>query len=291
MRTRMVHADFWKSESVAELDMMGRLLFVAMWGMADREGLLLYRPRRIAVEAFPYDGVKPDKVRSIIDQMKSLGMVRELASGDDERTCLQIINFAEYQSVHAKEAQSKLKDRYIPGNSDELRVIPGNSSEFPPASTSTSTSTSTVQSRNLRDEASLVLDHLNKTTGRQFTNLDNIQKCLKREDATVEDCRLVIDHKWAEWGGTDLAKNVNPTTPFRPSHFRAYLDEAKAGPVRAGSAPTAPPQVDRTLVNELDYQVADRGVAAAAAWIDAQPEPVRDALRRRLDKIAEEGAA
>ena len=48
---------------------------------------------------------------------------------------------------------------------------------------------------------------------------------------SLEDCKLVIDYKWAEWRGTDILQKLNAVTPWRKSHFKHYLDEAKAGPV------------------------------------------------------------
>lgn len=143
MRNRQVHPDFWKSDTAGELDFFGRLLFVALWCMADREGLVLYRPRRISVEAFPFDGISGEQIVAAVDKMKSLGMVEELSNPSEKRKCLKVVNFKEYQTIHPKEAKSKLIDRYIPGNSAELHVIPGNSRELPPDSDSDSDSDST----------------------------------------------------------------------------------------------------------------------------------------------------
>jgi uncharacterized phage protein (TIGR02220 family) len=88
------------------------------------------------------------------------------------------------------------------------------------------------------DDARVVLAYLVEKTGRSFGAssdfpVENIEKCLVREKATVEDCKLVIDYKLNQWAGTDLVLNVNPTTPFRPCNFQKYLDEAKAGPGNA----------------------------------------------------------
>ena len=88
-----------------------------------------------------------------------------------------------------------------------------------------------------------VLSHLNSVTGKSYRNAKDIAACIKREGCTVDQCRAVIDHKWAEWGADPkMEKHVNPTTPFRPSHFRAYLDEAQAGP---GTAPMSPEERER----------------------------------------------
>jgi len=75
-----------------------------------------------------------------------------------------------------------------------------------------------------------VLLKLNRVTGKNYTRRDSIVTCWAREKCTLEECFLVIDFKWAQWAGTEMQKNMNPTTPFRAKHFQAYLDEARAGP-------------------------------------------------------------
>jgi len=90
-----------------------------------------------------------------------------------------------------------------------------------------------------KSKAEEVLKFINDTTGRRFKNAKNIIACFKREKCSVEDCRKIIRFKWGEWKGTDMEKHVNPTTPFRASHFQSYLDESGAGvPGKVHTGPT-----------------------------------------------------
>lgn len=102
---------------------------------------------------------------------------------------------------------------------------------------SSSEGANTKKERILAD-AQEVLGHLCRVTGRNFTNTRNIEACLRREKCTVDECKLVINFKWSEWGGDKkMAGCVDATTPWRASHFRDYLDQALAGAPRL--APSA----------------------------------------------------
>ena len=75
-----------------------------------------------------------------------------------------------------------------------------------------------------------VLDYFNQRTGSHYrysrTALEGIHARLD-EGFTVPDCRKVIDAKIADWSRTDMEKNLNPVTLFRPSHFEVYLHQAE----------------------------------------------------------------
>lgn len=119
-------------------------------------------------------------------------------------------------------------------------------------SDSSETDNSEVQKQSARDRARVmaqeVLAYLNKKTGRTLSNYENIMKCIVREKATVADCKKVIDFKWGEWKGTDQAKFMNAVTPWRPKHFKDYLDEANSAP------PSDPSKVPAESWEEREYR-------------------------------------
>ena len=57
MRARNIKTGFYKNDQLAECSLAARLLFPGLWMMADRDGRLEYRPKRIKAEVFPYDDV------------------------------------------------------------------------------------------------------------------------------------------------------------------------------------------------------------------------------------------
>jgi uncharacterized phage protein (TIGR02220 family) len=47
------------------------------------------------------------------------------------------------------------------------------------------------------------------------------------EGATLDDCKLVIDYKAAEWGhDVKMSAYLRPRTLFIPAHFEEYLSAA-----------------------------------------------------------------
>lgn len=56
-RIRYLKPDFFKDEDLAEHPFWIRLLFQGLWNIADREGRLEDRIKRINVDVFPYDNV------------------------------------------------------------------------------------------------------------------------------------------------------------------------------------------------------------------------------------------
>jgi hypothetical protein len=55
VRSRGVRPEFWKHEGLADVPREVRLFYIGLWGIADCEGKLEDRTRRIKAELFPYD--------------------------------------------------------------------------------------------------------------------------------------------------------------------------------------------------------------------------------------------
>ena len=102
-RSRNIKPGFFKNEDLAELSFETRLLFIGLWTVADREGRLEDRPKRIRVELFPYDNVD---VESMINDLENSGFLfRYRASNKDY---LQINNFIKHQNPHYREVASEI---------------------------------------------------------------------------------------------------------------------------------------------------------------------------------------
>jgi uncharacterized phage protein (TIGR02220 family) len=83
----------------------------------------------------------------------------------------------------------------------------------------------------LTPEESEVLAYLNLKADNSFTASGEIGKRLA-EGHTVEECKIIIDKKVAEWLGTTFDKNLNPTTLFRLCHFDTYLHQKGEVPMK-----------------------------------------------------------
>ena len=136
MKARGIKPGVFKNEALAEIaPPWGRVLFMGLWGLADREGRLLDRPGHIAVDIFPCDLANG---RLSIPQVEE--MLIELAKGSDpfilryaigEQKIIQIVNFAKHQSPHNSEKASELPEYQGVTKNKRSKKLTGN----PPKST------------------------------------------------------------------------------------------------------------------------------------------------------------
>lgn len=117
-RARNIKPAFFKNEYLAELEPMARLLFIGLWCLADRNGRLEYRPKRIKAELFPYENIKIEK------------LLEDLASPRDtfiriysvkNIKYIQINNFLKHQNPHKNEVESGIPE---PPDISEIQEIP-----------------------------------------------------------------------------------------------------------------------------------------------------------------------
>lgn len=66
-RTRNIKPGFFKNEELAELGFPAMLLFAGLWTLADRDGRLEDRPKRIKAEIFPYNKVDIEDLLAKLD--------------------------------------------------------------------------------------------------------------------------------------------------------------------------------------------------------------------------------
>lgn len=114
-RLRSIKPGFFKNELLAEVPPVGRLLFAGMWGIADREGRLEDRPKRIKAEVMPYDNFDAE---AMVAQLASLGFL--LRYEVDGARYLQIVNWDKHQQPHMHEAESTIQAPYMHGASTVL---------------------------------------------------------------------------------------------------------------------------------------------------------------------------
>lgn len=102
-RSRNIKPGFFTNDLLAEVDPLGRLLFAGLWTLADREGRLEDRPKRIKVQTLPYDNCNMD---DLLDQLQEYGFV--LRYEVDGNRYIQIVNWDKHQNPHIKEAASEI---------------------------------------------------------------------------------------------------------------------------------------------------------------------------------------
>lgn len=86
-----------------EASPLARLLFVGLWCLADREGRLDDRPKRISTEVLPYDEADADE---LLDELATGGYIQRYTVAGERY--IQIVKFKEHQRPSPREAPSVL---------------------------------------------------------------------------------------------------------------------------------------------------------------------------------------
>lgn len=102
-RARNIKPSFFANDDLADINPLGRLLFIGLWTLCDREGRLEDRPRRIKAEALPYDDCNVD---SLLNDLQDHGFILRYVTGEDR--FIQVVNFSKHQNPHIKESASSI---------------------------------------------------------------------------------------------------------------------------------------------------------------------------------------
>lgn len=109
MRARNIKPGLYKNEDLAECSLAARFLAPGLWMMADREGRLEDRPKRIKGEIYPYDDVN---VNDLLDELVRAKHIIRYNHG--EQRFIQIVNFKEHQRPHSNEIKSVIPEYSAP---------------------------------------------------------------------------------------------------------------------------------------------------------------------------------
>lgn len=112
-RARLFKPTFFANAKLSEVPAHGRLLFISLWTLADREGRLKDEPRVIKGATFPFENVNVDK---LLTQLKDLGFIQRYTVGGEG--FVQITNFKKHQRPHQNEPESSLPPMYEVDNAD-----------------------------------------------------------------------------------------------------------------------------------------------------------------------------
>lgn len=100
-RTRILHPGFFQNEVLAELSPLARLLFAGLWTLADREGRLEDRPRRIKAALLPWDDCDAHDLLASLHAREFIDRYEV-----DGEAYIQIRKFDKYQKPHLRETES-----------------------------------------------------------------------------------------------------------------------------------------------------------------------------------------
>ena len=101
-RIRTIKPEFFTSEDIVELDPLARLLYIALWCEADKEGRFSWKPKTFKMRYFPGDECNID---ALCDALVTRGLV--CLYGD---SFAYVPSFKDHQHINPRE-----KDSVIPG--------------------------------------------------------------------------------------------------------------------------------------------------------------------------------
>lgn len=99
-RIRTIKPEFFTSEDIVDLSPFARLLYIATWCEADREGRLVWKPRTFKMRYFPEDKLD---IEALCDEIVQRGLVKLYGNG------LGFIpSFLDHQHINPRESASTL---------------------------------------------------------------------------------------------------------------------------------------------------------------------------------------
>ena len=109
-RARNIKPGFFKNDDLAECSAWARLCFAGLWTLADREGRLEDRPKRIKGELFAFDSIE---VEPLLVELAKHGFIARYAA--EGRGFIQVVAFLTHQNPHHKEPKSVIPSMQNPG--------------------------------------------------------------------------------------------------------------------------------------------------------------------------------
>lgn len=185
-RARNIKPGFFKNEDLAECSPWARLCFIGLWTLADRDGRLEDRPKRIKGELFSFDNVD---VGPLLQELERFGFI--LRYKIDGLHAIQILKFTEHQAPHYSEKKSVIKPHEFRETDDHHETEKPEDSEKGP----------------IIKRGSQPPDSLNPDSLIQETTTPPPPKRPKREKPRLEIPDWLEAEVWALWDGFRVKKS------------------------------------------------------------------------------------
>lgn len=197
-RARNIKPGFFTNDELADVNPLGRLLFIGLWTIADREGRIEDRPRRIKAEVLPYDDVDCD---NLLNELAENGFILRYSVAGEQY--IQVLNFNKHQNPHVKESASEIPAPDLTG-------------------------ASTVQEPDMHSENPA--DSLNLIPDTGYLNPDTPNPQPRKRDSSAKPTEVVderFDEFWQAYPrkvGKPKAQQAFQRVDWRDVEFRALMD-------------------------------------------------------------------
>jgi hypothetical protein len=104
-RARNIKPSFFINEELVECDFSTRLLFIGLWTLADRDGKLEDKPKKIKMALFPADNINVDE---LLNELQDRGFIDRYEVEGNQY--IQVVAFKKHQNPHRDEKASTIPD-------------------------------------------------------------------------------------------------------------------------------------------------------------------------------------
>lgn len=238
-RARNIKPGFFKNEELANLSFQARLLFIGLWTLADRDGYLEDRPKRIKMELFPMDDM--DVNSYLVDLSDSGFIIRYKTQG---LPYIFIPSFTKHQNPHYKEKASTIpKPEDCTGQ--EQGVDCNKYIEKPEASPRLEQVLPSSSPADSLIPDSLIPDSKEAAdAGGNPPSFDDViwktgLQILMAQGNKEQPARGFLGKLISQYGKDAVARAMVDSASFKPQELKAYLVKVLAGPVQQ-QTPTPP---------------------------------------------------
>lgn len=230
LRDRLILPGVVSNEKLADCSMEAQIVFRDLPMIADREGRLEDRPRRIRAVLRPYDDWD---MNTILQELADAGFIgRYSVNGID---CISILTFTKHQSVHWKEKKSELPQlQQLPQDQSNLKstLSQGKSKLDPSLQVEVEVKEEVEVEVKVKEEVVPYLEiigHLNQLTGKNYNlKAEGTKKWIRarwREGHRLEAFLHVNQVKALEWLDTDMEQYLRPKTLYSRDNFESYRNQ------------------------------------------------------------------
>ena len=115
-RIRTIKPEFFTSEDIVSLSPLARILYIALWCEADKEGRMTWKPATFKLRYMPGDACD---IHALLDEIVGRGLVKLYGDG-----LAYIPQFSTHQHINPRESTSQLPDPNA-SSTREARVSTG----------------------------------------------------------------------------------------------------------------------------------------------------------------------
>ena len=116
-RARNIKPAFFTDEIIADNDPLARILYIGLWTIADFNGNIEWRPKRIKIQLLPYDDCDIEQLAINLDKSRLVTFYSV-----NNKCYLNIANFTKHQNPHPNEKKKGTDIPLMPQVTDSIDV-------------------------------------------------------------------------------------------------------------------------------------------------------------------------